>query len=72
MKQKHTKAKKARRSITPPHFSVYQMSVFARRIRNIYGADCREYSRRHPDLDMAVEGYKQRLAALPMHGVATR
>lgn len=48
------------------------MSVFARRIRNIYGADCREYSSRHPDLDLAVEGYKQRLAALPMHGVATR
>lgn len=48
------------------------MSVFARRIRNIYGADCREYSRRHPDLDMAVKGYKQCLAALLMHGVATR
>ena len=72
MKQKHTKAKRDRRYITPLNFTIYQMSVFARRVRNIYGMDCQEYSDRHPGLDMAVEGYKQRLAALPTHGVSSR
>ena len=64
MKQKHTQAKKARRTITPPHFKVYNMSVFARRVHDIFGADHREYSAKHPDLDFAVEGYKRRKAEI--------
>ena len=40
----------------------YQVPVFFRRVEGIYGADHASFSLKHPDLDMAVEGYKQRIA----------
>lgn len=42
----------------------YQIPVFWRRVEWIYGADHASFSLKHPDLDMAVEGYKQRLAMM--------
>ena len=41
----------------------YSVSVFWRRVNGIYGADNKEFSRKHPDLDAAVEGYEARRRA---------
>lgn len=64
MKQKVTQAKKARR---PNLHYCYQggatsMSVFERRVRGIYGHDSRSFDQKHPSLESAVEGMRQRLA----------
>ena len=64
MRQKHTRAKKARRLNL---WSAYQndlfsTSVFWRRVRNIFGSDARTYDEKHPDLDGAVQGMKARMA----------
>ena len=44
-------------------WSIHQVSVFWRRVHGIYGADHREFDRKHPDLELAVDGMKQRIAA---------
>lgn len=64
MKQKVTQAKKARR---PNLHYCYQggttsMSVFERRVRGIYGKDSRSFDQKHPSLESAVEGMRQRLS----------
>lgn len=65
MKQKHTKAKKARRFNLWQAYqnAVHSTSVFWRRVQGFYGADSAAYNRKHPDLEPAVEGYKSRPAA---------
>lgn len=42
----------------------FQTSVFYRRVKGVFGADHGSFSLKHPDLDMAVDGYKQRIARL--------
>ena len=42
----------------------FQTSVFYRRVKGVMGADHVSFSLKHPDLNMAVEGYKQRIARL--------
>lgn len=69
MKQRFTQAKKARRANL---WSAYQngffsTSVFYRRVAGFYGADSAAYSAKHPSLEPAVEGYKQRLAQQGHH-----
>lgn len=64
MKQNYTQAKKARRL---NDYGAYQKrffgtSVFMRRVQGILGADAAAFSVKHASLDMAVEGYKARLA----------
>ena len=51
MKLKHTQAKKARRGPNITAGYPYGLSIFERRIRNIMGADWKQYSAKHPDLD---------------------
>lgn len=63
MKQKHTQARKARRGPNITAGYPYSLSVFERRIRDIVGADWKQFSAKHPRLDRAVDGYKSR-----MHG----
>ena len=65
MKQKHTKARKARRfNLWYAYQKVwYSTSVFTRRLEGFYGADSADYDRKHPDMEMAVEGYKSRMNA---------
>lgn len=69
MKQKHTQAKKARRLNIWPAYQqwLFGLSVFERRVRGYEGADSRSYSEKHPDLDNAVEGMKQRIAQQQGH-----
>lgn len=61
MKLKHTQAKKARRGPNITAGYPYGLSVFERRIRNLIGADWKQFSANHPQLDHAVEGYKSRM-----------
>ncbi len=64
MKQKYTKAKKARRfnNWLAYQKAAFSTSVFWRRVNGFFGADSLEFDRKHPSLDNAVEGYKSRLA----------
>ena len=64
MKQKHTKAKKARRfnNWLAYQKDIFSTSVFMRRVQGFFGADSATFSAKHKDLDMAVEGSKARLA----------
>lgn len=64
MKQKHTKAKKARRFNNWAAYqkSLFSTSVFWRSVQGFFGADSETYSAKHPDMDAAVEGYKSSLA----------
>lgn len=64
MKQKHTQAKKARRfnNWLAYQKDIFSTSVFMRRVQGFFGADSAAFSAKHKDLDMAVEGYKARLA----------
>ena len=61
MKRKHTQAKKANR-LNLREKGLHTESVFLRRINGIYGADCREFDKKHPRLEDAVEGIRQRIA----------
>ena len=63
MKQKHTQARKANRGPSITSSWPYGLSVFQRRIRDILGADHKEFSEKHKRLDGAVEGYKAILNA---------
>lgn len=64
MKQKITRARKARRLNCWEAYQkwYYTLSVFERRVRGFLGADHAVYSQKYRELDNAVEGYKQRLA----------
>lgn len=64
MKQKVTKAKKARRVNLHSCYQggVTSMSVFERRVRGIYGHDSRSFDQKHPSLENAVDGMRQRIA----------
>lgn len=64
MKQKVTKAKKARRFNLHSCYQdgVTSMSVFERRVQGIYGHDSRSFDQKHPDLEGAVDGMRQRIA----------
>ena len=64
MKQKFTKAKKARRVNLHSCYQrgVTTMSVFERRVRGIYGFDHLQYDVKHPSLENGVEGMRQRIA----------
>ena len=61
MKLKHSQARKARRGPNITAGYPYGLSVFERRIRNIIGADWKQFSAKHPRLDGAVNGYKSRM-----------
>ena len=61
MRRNHTQAKKARR-YNERHTGLHTMSIFWRRVNNIYGADHLSFDERHPDLELAVEGLRQRIA----------
>ena len=69
MKQKHTKAKKARRLNVWPAYQkwLFGLSVFERRVRGYEGADSRTFNEKHPNLEPAVEGMKQRIAQQGQH-----
>lgn len=64
MKYKVTKAKKARRVNLHSCYQggVTSMSVFERRVRGIYGHDSRSFDLKHPDVEFAAEGMRQRIA----------
>lgn len=64
MKQRYTRAKKARRFNNWLAYQkwIFSESVFMRRVQGFFGADYMAYSAKHPDLDGDVEGYKARLA----------
>ena len=69
MKQKHTRAKKARRlndwgAYQKAYFST---AVFWRRVHGFFGADEREFDIKHPELAGAVEGMKSRIAQQGIH-----
>lgn len=53
-----------RRHNAPVQHGLHSVPVFWRRVEGIYGADHRAFDAKHPDLPLAVEGYKQRLAKL--------
>ena len=48
----------------PIQQTIHQVPVFWRRVWGYYGADHRAFDAKHPDLELAVDGYKQRLAQL--------
>ena len=52
------------RHTAPIQKTLHQVPVFWRRVEGFYGADHRSFDAKHPDLELAVEGYKQRLAQL--------
>lgn len=60
----HTQSRKARRKNDITAFSKfpYNASVLMRRVNGIYGADSREFDKRHPRLEDAAEGIRKRLA----------
>ena len=64
MKLKFTQAKKARRFNNWQAYQkeIFSTSVLMRRVQGFLSADSASYSAKHPGLDMAVEGYKARLA----------
>lgn len=64
MKQKVTKAKKARRFNLHSCYQggVTSLSVFDRRVRGIYGFDYLQHDVKHPSLENAVEGMRKRIA----------
>ena len=64
MKQKYTQEKKARRfnNWLAYQKEIFSTSVFMRRVQGFLSADSAAYSAKHPGLDMAVEGYRARLA----------
>lgn len=61
MKRKHTQAKKARR-YNERQTGLHTMSIFWRRVNNIYGADHLSFDARHPDIEPAADGLRQRIA----------
>lgn len=64
MKQKVTKAKKAMRLNLHSCYQggVTSMSVFERRVRGIYGHDSGSFDQKHPDVENAAEGMRQRIS----------
>lgn len=60
MRRKDTQSKKARR-LNLRIAGVHNMSVFARRVLGIYGADHRQFDEKHPDLEEAVQGMRERM-----------
>lgn len=64
MKQKVTQAKKARRLNLRYCYQggTTSMSVFERRVRGIYGYDHLQYDVKHPSLEDAVDGMRQRIS----------
>ena len=63
MKLKHTQARKANRGPSITSSYPYGVPVFWRRVQGILGADHKEFSAKHPRLDLAVEGMRARLEA---------
>ena len=61
MKLKHRNSRRNVLPIQPNH--PYQVSVFWRRVNGIYGADHKETDKKNPDLEEAVNGYRQMAAA---------
>lgn len=73
MKQKITKAKKARRLNNWGEYQkdFFSTPVFWRRVRGFFGGDSKEFDRKHPGLSGAVDGMISRInqqeAILGMH-----
>ena len=69
MRQEHTNAKKARRFSLWSAFQndVYSTPVFWRRVKGFFGADSKEFDKKHPSLSGAVDGMKSRIAAQGNH-----
>ena len=59
MKQKHTRARKARvRNFRQG--GIHEMPVLFRRLRGIYGADARAFDAKHPRLSEVIAGLQSR------------
>ena len=63
MRRRYTQSKKARRLNLSYCYQggVHSMSVFERRVRGIYGADYLSFDKKHPGLEDAVQGMRQRI-----------
>ena len=68
MKKRFTNAKKARRLNVRHCYQdgITSMSVLERRVHGIYGADHLQHDAKHPDIEMAVEGVKQKIAEVEL------